>query len=301
MIKSITVTNYLGESRKFPLTDPKETGCIITNIDGISTAKASVYSTNVATSDVSIYNYAQLSSRNIVVNFKFLALPTIEDVRLSTYQYFPVKKQVKLLFETDNRVCYAIGYVESNEADIFSKDERCQISIICPDPYFYSEENHFTVFSGVQGAFRFPFSNESLTEKLLQMGQIRYQTEEVVPYFGDAEVGIVMKIHAIGTVKNFKIYNIKTREVMSIDTDKLAALTGTGFVYGDEIIISTVVGDKYIKLLRNGEYTNILNILDRDADWFQLARGENVFAYVAEDGTENIQFRIEHRVIYEGI
>lgn len=301
MIKDIIVTNYLGESRRFPLQDPKETGCIIENIEGITSPKASIFTTEVATSDISIYNYAQLNDRNIVINFKFLPLPTIEEVRQSTYKYFPIKKRVKITFETDTRNCYAIGYVETNESDIFSKDEKCQISIICPDPYFYSEEAAITVFSGIDGQFQFPFSNESLTEPLLIMGDVRFQTEEVVPYFGDAETGIVMKIHAIGTVKNFTIWNIKTRESMRIDTEKLAALTGTGFVYGDEIIISTIVGDKYIKLLRDGIYTNILNILDRDADWFQLARGKNIFAYVAEDGTENVQFRIENKVIYEGI
>lgn len=37
---------------------------------------------------------------------------------------------------------------------------------------------------------------------------------------------------------------------MRIDTDKLEKLTGSGMVAGDEIIISTIKGDKSITLLR---------------------------------------------------
>lgn len=63
----------------------------------------------------------------------------------------------------------------------------------------------------------------------------------------------------------------------------------------------TVKGKKSITLLRNGKTTNILNCLDKNADWFQLAKGDNVFAYTAEEGSTNLQFKIENRVIYEGV
>ena len=54
-------------------------------------------------------------------------------------------------------------------------------------------------------------------------------------------------------------------------------------------------------LLRNGLYTNILNCLDRDSDWFQLSKGDNLFAFVAEEGTSNLQFRIQNKIVYEGV
>ena len=88
---------------------------------------------------------------------------------------------------------------------------------------------------------------------------------------------------------------------MRIDTDKLEKLTGSGMVAGDEIIISTIKGDKSITLLRNGIDTNILNCLDKDSDWFQLSKGDNIFAYVVEEGTTNVQFKIENRTAFEGV
>lgn len=136
---------------------------------------------------------------------------------------------------------------------------------------------------------------------LIEFGEIKNETEQTVYYSGDAEIGVVITIHAIGNVRNITIYNTGTREVMRIDTDKLEKLTGSGMVAGDEIIISTIKGDKSITLLRNGIYTNILNCLDKDSDWFQLSKGDNIFAYVVEEGTTNVQFKIENRTAFEGV
>lgn len=158
-----------------------------------------------------------------------------------------------------------------------------------------------TIFYGVEALFEFPFSNESLQDPLLEMGEIKNETEQVVVYNGDAEIGVTITIHAIGEASNITIYNTGTREVMRIDTDKLEKFTGSGIIAGDEIIICTVKGNKSITLLRNGKTTNILNCLDKNADWFQLAKGDNIFAYTAEYGSTNLQFKIENRIVYEGI
>ena len=88
---------------------------------------------------------------------------------------------------------------------------------------------------------------------------------------------------------------------MRVDTDKLTALTGAGLGAGDTIIISTIKGAKSIYLLRLGVYINVLNCLDRNSDWFQLSKGDNVFAYEVETGASNLEFRIENQTLYEGV
>lgn len=120
-------------------------------------------------------------------------------------------------------------------------------------------------------------------------------------YHGDLEIGVTIHIYALGEASHITIYNSGTREMMRIDTDKLEKLTGSGIVSGDQLIITTVKNNKSIMLLRDGLYTNVLNILDRDADWFQLTKGDNVFVYVAETGMTNLQFRIENQTVYEGV
>ena len=138
MIKAVTVTNNLGESLRMELTNPSSSGLIIREIEGLGPVKATINFTESANIDGAYENSARLETRNIVLSLQFLPKPTIEDTRQMTYKYFPVKRNVRLHVETDNRSCYVDGRVESNEPDIFSKEEGCQISILCADPHFYA-------------------------------------------------------------------------------------------------------------------------------------------------------------------
>jgi len=142
---------------------------------------------------------------------------------------------------------------------------------------------------------------EDVETELLIMGEIKNRSEEIVTYSGDSEIGITIIMDAIGPVENVIIHNVLTRERMTIDTNILKTITGSSIVAGDRIIISTVTGTKSIRLLRNGVYTNILNVLGKNISWFQLSKGDNVFAFEAEYGQENLFFRIENRIIYEGV
>lgn len=304
MIRSITVTNYLGDSIKLELARPELSGFIVESITGLGPGKANINTTEISTNDGSLFNSSRVPNRNIVISLRYLWKDTIEDTRQLSYKYFPLKKKVSLLIETDNRSAEIEGYVESNEPDIFSKEERADVSIVCPYPFFYSTENggvQTTVFSGIEPLFEFPFSNESLTENLLEMGIIRNRTDNVVVYEGDVEIGITITIHALGEASNIAIYNTATREIMRIDTAKIETFTGSGIHAGDDIVISTVQGNKYASLIRDGQTINILNCMDKNTDWFQLSKGDNIFVYTAETGTSNLQFKIENRLVYEGV
>lgn len=307
MIYSIVVTNYLGDRIKLELGKPDVSGFLIKSITGLGPAKANVNTTEVSTNDGSLFNSARLSQRNIVLDMVFINTvygESIEDLRQKSYKYFPLKKSVELTIETDNRYVKTTGYVESNEPNIFSSQEGTQISIICPDPYFYSageDGNNVTNFYSIDPMFEFPFSNESLDEPLLVFGEIQIKTEGVITYHGDSEIGVMIYIHAIGPATNINIYNTETREVMRINTDKISSLTGKGIVASDDIVINTAKGEKSITLIREGVSYNILNCLDKNTDWFTLAKGDNIFAFTADSGVTNLQFRVENKVIYEGV
>ncbi|MCK9326177.1 MAG: phage tail family protein [Bacteroidales bacterium] len=304
MIKSITVTNHLNESIKLELGFPERSGFLIQEISGLGPVKADINVSELSSVDGSIYNSARMSSRNIVFNLALLESPMIEDARQKSYKYFPVKKRIRLLIETTNRTAEIFGYVESNEPIIFSRQETTQISIVCPNPYFYSagpKGKQITGFSGFEKVFSFPFSNEALSDKLLIIGNIIKNQIQTVLYDGDSEIGFNIEIHSVGTAEHVRIYNVDTLENMKIDTDKLIALTGQPIIIGDSIFISTIKGDKSIQLLREGVYYNIINCLDRDVTWMFLRKGDNVFAFDAEEGGANLYFRIINQVIYQGI
>lgn len=307
MIKKITVTNHVGDTVVLELMEPETSGFIITNIEGLGPAESTINMSSISTNDGSMFNSSKLETRNIVLTIKFMEeeiLGSIEKTRLKTYKYFPIKQRIHLLIETDNRTVDTYGYVESNTPDIFSKDEGCQISIICPDPYFYSAGPNGmqnTIFKGVYPLFEFPFSNNHATDKLIEVGNLLVKQGQFIHYQGDAEVGMTLKIVARGIVEGLVIYNETTNERMGISDSKLLALTGSGIVNGDVITINTVKGDKYINLLRQGKNYNILNCLDKKSQWMRLVRGDNAFVYSVTHGANNLDFSIQNRIVYEGV
>ena len=304
MIRSVTVVNQLGEMLTMELRNPWRSGFNITNITGIGAPKGVINSTAVAPGDGDLFNSARADKRNIVFSISFVEVPTIEAARHLSYKMFPVKQMVTLIFEMDTRTAIISGWVESNEPDIFSQKEGCQISILCMDPYFYAIGEYIpqvTDLSNIEPMFEFPFGNGSLVDRLMIMGDIQVNQEATVYYLGEAPTGAIFKINATGPATNVTLYNTTSGEQMSIDTTKLEALTGSAIKLGDEITINTIRGSKSISLLRSGVRTNILNCINLDSNWFVIRPGDNMFAFTADTGALNLQIQIINQVLYEGI
>lgn len=298
MIRSFKTTNHLGETLEMPLASPGNSGLVIVSIDGLGPSKAEISLTDRAGIDGTVYNSGRATERNIIYQLKFLH--DVETNRQKTYKYFPLKRLIRIEVETDNRNVYAYGYVESNEPDIFSNDEGCIISMLCPDAYLYDVDQQITVFSSVTGGFQFPFSNESLVNPLLKFGDISLETEKTIVYYGDVPIGMLIHIHANGAASGFTLTHSVTLETISIDSTKLTSYLGADISEGDDIYISTVVGNKYATLVRGGQEYNILNCLPNPT-WFQLEKGDNIFAYTATSGLSNLEFDVVNDVAYEGI
>lgn len=308
MIKKVIVTNDGGESLELELAGPEKSGLAITSIEGLGPVKATINSTPVVTSDVSLFNSSRLNNRNIVLNLRYYPRSSddlVEDVRLLTYKYFPIKKYITLEIHTDARTAYARGYVEANEPDIFSEASSCQISVICVDPHFYDSiigENS-AKFYGIQPKFEFPFDNNSLEEPLLEMGNIASiaNSINVINNIGDTEVGMIIEIEAGGTVINPTIINVGTGESMTIDVDKVVLLTGEGFINGDKITINTNKGVKSVTLLRGTTEYNILPALTSFSTWFTLTKGKNEFYFDAKKNKLAMNVSYTYTITYEGL
>lgn len=300
MIKSVTVTNHLGESLEMVLTDPDSSGLAITKITGIGEPEADINITEMAGTDYGSFNSARIKKRNIVLSIKYWGWDT-EASRHICNKFLPTKKHVKLRFRTDHRDCYITGYVEKNEPDIFNERSGCTVSIVCADRFFYSEDIVTTDFSGITPLFHFPFTDSNPDE--IQFGEIRIDKEKYINYEGEAETGVIIKLHALGMIENLMIYNVDTEERMGINDTALAQLTGHGIIEGDEITIDTRTGHKSAILLRDGVTTNIINCLNKTPkpDWFKLSAGDNLFTYTASTGEFDVVLNIEHNILYKGI
>ena len=305
MLKSVKITNYLGDSVEYKIADCDvngNNGLLITEIEGLGSPDADIHMTELQTSDGGIYNSSRVKGRNIVIHAEYTWADTIEEARLRTYKFFPIGKKLTFEIETDKRKAYTTGYVQSNKPNIFSEQADMQISVLCESPYFLDADGETDVlFSAVVPMFEFVYENEG-AEPVTEIGEIIHKKESSVFYDGDVETGCKIVMHAIGEVRQIKVYNIRTRERMIIDTDKLERFSGHPYLApGEEIIINTIPGQKSMTFVKDGESTNIINLLGRHSDWFLLAKGDNVFSYTAEYGEENLYFKITSQINYEGV
>lgn len=310
MIKSVTAVNFKGESIKMDLFHPESSGFIIIKIDGIGPGKATVTKNDSKVYDGGTITSARIPSRNIKMEIEFLWVNSIEDVRHKSYKYFPLKKPITLIFETDTRTVEIEGVVESNEPDIFSSEESTNISIICPDPYFYASGENArskTEFSGINAMFEIPsdtgYSNESLTEALTEISTLYIQSERGIMNYGEVDIGVVISIKPLAIVKGIlTISNITLGQNMSFDLNKIKTITKNDFHIGDELVINTLRGKKSVTLVREGKNYNALSCIDTRTDWIYLTSGENTFTYYLDgDGIEDLQFSVTNSILYEGV
>lgn len=247
MLKSVTITNYRGESVVYKIegVDVNDNnGLLITSIDGLGPVKADINMTKLVTSDGSIFNSARLEPRNIVIEARFTNAKSIEDARQMSYKFFPIKKQLTIRVETDNRIAETTGYVESNEPNIFSDESDVQISILCESAFFYSPDKDVTTFSGVDPKFEFVYEN-AYSETVEETYSKYFNAREIIgatPYFvhGTDDQGREAWSVAdenIGKVKIF--YNTENRDLKSITItnrrkNEVSFLCndGTEFAYG---------------------------------------------------------------------
>lgn len=324
MIKSLTITNYLGESLKVTLSEAEPShGLLIKSITGIGPADATLNYSDYATNDGSEFNSARLDKRSIQIIFMLTATDncTVEHARHNTYTFFPTKKRVRLLFETDERSLYCYGRVEHNTPDIFQKQELVTIDIVCPDPYFYKivdgMEDTEIEASLVQAAFSSEYSNpDDPTDESLDT----FTTEENTPSIetgvyisegvisnilsneGDVDTSFKAFIHFNGGITGNIVISNSNQELIRIKTNVIETLIGASIASGDVIELDTDPRGRYLKINKNGEVINVLNALDFDnLTWLTIHPGDNVINYRVESGADNTDILYIFKTLYLGV
>lgn len=346
MIQAITFTNRFGRSLRCVLREPERSGFAIKSIDGLGPGRAAVNIHDIATADGGYFGSARFSSRNILVNFQLVDFDIdwnynpIEQVRHLSYEFFPPKTRVQIVVDTDTRSLVIEGYVESNEPNIFQQSVTVTVSILCPGYYFKmvsetGDQQDVTIYGA--GLFHFPFSNESLTEKLIQFGEIGQYQKYAMYYDGDAEAGFEMEILFNGLVVNdIGIQNVPignsskgpigfgptddaNRVIYTWNDDALATqhiqiniariATKLQGIYsspiydaGNRIVISSKTGQKSALFIDATNHS--YNILDcfTHLDWLKVYPGYNEFE-IATDVASIAHFSVslKYEALYTGV
>ncbi|MFR4837618.1 MULTISPECIES: phage tail domain-containing protein [Ruminococcus] len=255
-------------------------------IDGLNPPAGTVSTSTYAGMDGSYLNNDFIEKQNVVIPFEMRGF----DVELRRHELYRVVKPsryIKIYYSTKNISVYAEGIVETCEVENFEKLTNGQISILCPDIYWYSTETQIAEYSRVRGAFHFicPDNDEPFP-----IGTYNTQDMMTINNNGD-EVGFTLEISG-GPAKNPTIYNALTDEYMQISGD---------IQKGDSITITTKTGNKTVTLEREGIVTNIINRLVSGSTWLNLKTGENKFYVTASEGLNRIKVRLIHRNAYLGV
>ena len=255
-------------------------------IDGLNPPAGTVSTSTYAGMDGSYLNNDFIEKQNVVIPFEMRGF----DVELRRHELYRVVKPsryIKIYYSTKNISVYAEGIVETCEVENVEKLTNGQISILCPDIYWYSTETQIAEYSRVRGAFHFicPDNDEPFP-----IGTYNTQDMMTINNNGD-EVGFTLEISG-GPAKNPTIYNALTDEYMQISGD---------IQKGDSITITTKTGNKTVTLEREGIVTNIINRLVSGSTWLNLKTGENKFYVTASEGLNRIKVRLIHRNAYLGV
>ena len=198
---------------------------LITNIDGLEPVKADLsYIRNAGQSGGKVRS-ARIGSRNIVMNIEYrpdyAQNHTIQDLRREMYKYFPPGEEVILRLLINNSPDMEIrGTVETCDPDIFSADPAIQVTVFCPNASFLG---------------------------LAQVTMSAMNDQKIFPptQLGTDKTGFVMELTVTRTLPLVKLKNGVQPDIVYYRE----------LIAGDKFAVSTVPGNKYVRVTRSGNTT----------------------------------------------
>lgn len=211
--------------------------------------------------------YDELKANKGVLNKLINPLHTVEVI---------VQDKYKLDFKPDFSVKYSASYEENNEV-------LCKFLIqgTCADPMFTTKDKQTALIASIIPKFRFPLVIPQNNGIL--MGLREPSLLATLNNGGDIDTGLLITFSCTSTVTNPSLLNVDTREFIKINKTMSA---------GEQIIVSTGSGEKYIKGIVSGEESNYFKYMDFDSTWLQLHTGENILKYDADDNVDGLEVLI---------
>ena len=231
-------------------------------IEGLNPPAGTISTSSYAGMDGSYLNNAFIEKRNVVISFQMRGLD-IEKRRHLLYRVVKPSRYIKVYYKTAGIDVYAEGYVETCELRNFVVITSGQISIICPDPYWYSTSAVYAYYSQVTGAFHFPFPE---SDAPFPLGVYSTTDNIIIQNDGD-ETGFTIRIEASSDETVPEIAAV-TPTIYNADTGEYLQIKGE-ILKGDVITITTKTGNKTVTLTRNGVDNNIINrLVELNAELF---------------------------------
>ena len=269
-------------------------GIVINNIDGIYEFTGEVKTSPYSQTHGDRYKSSRAIKRNIVV--QGVIFDNFYDNRQLMYRVFRLGSLGRFCYtEPDRSNRYADYYVEKVDIDQDAYRGAFQISLICPDPFFYAGTPESVDLAAWVSDFEFIHEFDEDGEELGHRESS--MIEEIQNLNGVDGIGLKIVMTANGDVTNPYVYLYETGERITIGT----AQNPYTLTSAKRIEIDTTTGHKNIVQVMNNVETRINEYLDPDSSFFQLGAGINTIGYNAGNGSEYLNVHIEYKMRYLGV
>lgn len=254
MLKNVDISNAQGGFISLQLQDTSS-GIVVKSIDGLDPVKATMVSSSFTNMDGEQYHSSRRDKRNIILTLgldpEFTSMG-VRELRQYLYSVMMPKSPVNLAFyDTDGTFTLIDGRVESMESPMFTEDPEVQVSILCFNPDFV-DPNPVVV------------SGSSTTTR----------TETLIHYNGTVETGVLVTVKANAATSAISL------DLRSQGRALQNAFTDTTLASGSSLLISSVPGDKYVRLrAADSSESSALQAYSPFSAWLTLWPGDNYFMF----------------------
>ncbi len=212
----------------------------------------------------------QMTQRKSILN-KFFNPQQAVDMFYKTYV---------LRFLPNSSIRYSATIAENNEVIC-----KFKIEGYCPDPLFAEQEENKVAAASTIGMFHFPLiiSRSPNPPGGTVFGYRQPSLIVAIANQGSVSVGMRIVFKANGTLENPSIINVNTQKFFKVNKTMQA---------GEQIVIDTVIGQKKMQGILNGQTSNYFKYRDLDSEWLQLNVGDNLFRYDADSDIGNLEVYI---------
>ena len=292
IIRSATFTNM--DDAINLIVDGACPGIVIEQIDGIYAFTGEVKTSPYSQTNGDRYKNTRAPKRNIVVMGKIF--DDFWNNRQLMYRVFRLGSLGQFCYsEPDRSNRYADYYVESVDIDQDPYRGQFQISLICPDPFFYAGQSEYIDLAAWVSDFTFEYDflqeGEELGHRETSM------IKEIMNLNGVDGIGMKITLSSSGDVVNPYVYLYETGERITIGTADNPYTLGSS----KQVEIDTTTGKKNIVQIANNVKTRINEYLDPNSSFFQLGAGINTIGYNAASGANYLNVHIEYKMRYLGV
>lgn len=273
MLNKVEARTAQGGLFTLSLINP-DLGFKVRNVEGLDPVKANIVSSSQALLDAEVFQSSRREKRQIKIKMGVepdWVLTTVEDLREQLYNYFMPKTEVLLSFyRTGKPALNIVGIVEEFDMPLFTADPEATITLLCLDSDFIDP-----------------------TPVVVNGNTVSTNATQTINYSGNIETGIVFTMNVNRTMSGFTLYN-------TLVDDTLRQLTfAYALLAGDVVTISTVPGNKYVRVTRGGVTTDILYAMSPTSNWLQFFKGDNRFRAYATGAA--VPFTIAYTKRYGGL